>query len=98
MNGLKLAKKQIKEAATSGAIKLNLSRIGLEALPSEIGQLTNLQTLYLSGNQLRQLPPEIGQLTNLQSLDLWDNQLSQNDELIKRLSNQLKEQECRVFF
>ncbi len=32
----------------------------LTALPPEIGQLTNLQTLYLGDNQLTTLPPEIG--------------------------------------
>ncbi|MEM9448103.1 MAG: COR domain-containing protein, partial [Cyanobacteria bacterium P01_E01_bin.6] len=45
-------------------------------LPSEIGQLTSLQSLVLSGNQLSALPSEIGQLTSLQSLDLSGNQLS----------------------
>jgi internalin A len=43
----------------------------------EIGQLTNLQTLDLSVNQLSELPVEIGQLTSLQTLNLWGNQLSE---------------------
>jgi Leucine-rich repeat (LRR) protein len=38
---------------------------GWTALPPEIGNLTNLTVLYLSGNQLTALPPEIGNLTNL---------------------------------
>ena len=42
----------------------------LYSLPSEIGQLTRLQRLDLSGNALWTLPSEIGQLTQLQSLDL----------------------------
>ena len=33
-------------------------------MPLEIGQLTHLTRLDLSGNQLTSLPPEIGQLTN----------------------------------
>ena len=30
---------------------------GVGALPSSIGQLTNLETLNLRGSQLRELPP-----------------------------------------
>ncbi len=48
----------------------------LAALPSEIGQLTALESLDLGGNGLNSLPPEIGQLTALESLDLGRNQLS----------------------
>ncbi|MGH1492080.1 MAG: COR domain-containing protein, partial [Acidimicrobiales bacterium] len=50
---------------------------GLTALPPEITQLTNLQTLYLNGNGLTALPPEIGQLTNLQTLSLIGNPLTE---------------------
>jgi hypothetical protein len=42
----------------------------LSSLTPEIGNLTNLQYLYLFGNRLSSLPPEIGDLTNLQVLDL----------------------------
>ena len=42
----------------------------LRTLPAEIGQLTCLQCLDLSGTGLRTLPAEIGQLTRLQRLDL----------------------------
>jgi Leucine-rich repeat (LRR) protein len=38
----------------------------LRSLPPEIGQLTNLQLLYLRSNQ----PSEIGQLSRHSSLDL----------------------------
>ena len=40
------------------------------AVPAEIGQLTSLTRLHLSGNQLTSLPAEIGQLTSLRVLDL----------------------------
>ena len=50
-----------------------VSRGRLESLPTEIGQLTNLQNLLLIDNRLESLPTEIGQLTNLQTLDLRDN-------------------------
>ena len=47
-------------------------------LPSELGNLTNLQWLDLGGNQLSGgLPSSLGSLSNLQGLHLWlDNQLS----------------------
>jgi len=64
----------IREAADDGRMELNLGGKQLTALPSEIGQLTNLQSLYLHDNQLSSLPPEITQLTNLQTLGLDNNQ------------------------
>ncbi|NJO18014.1 MAG: hypothetical protein HC877_20490 [Thioploca sp.] len=46
-------------------------------LPPELGNLTNLQKLYLNDNQLSgNLPPEWAQLTNLRTLYLDNNQLS----------------------
>ncbi len=45
----------------------------LTSLPSEIGQLTDLQTLDLSYTQLSSLPSEIGQLAKLERLDLRGN-------------------------
>jgi Leucine-rich repeat (LRR) protein len=48
----------------------------LVELPPEIGQLINLQALYLRDNQLSKLPVEIDQLTALQILDLSSNRLT----------------------
>ena len=46
-------------------------------IPSEIGQLTQLQQLDLTNNQLEgELPEEIGQLAQLTVLELTDNQLN----------------------
>ena len=47
------------------------------SIPSEIGNLTNLESLYLNNNQLTGLiPSEIGNLTNLTDLRLSSNQLT----------------------
>jgi hypothetical protein len=55
---------------------LNLSSLGLNAVPAELAQLTNLTTLDLSGNQLTAVPAELAQLTNLTTLHLSGNQLT----------------------
>ena len=46
------------------------------AVPAEIGRLSALRVLHLSGNQLTSLPAEIGQLTSLEKLYLIRNQLT----------------------
>lgn len=56
---------------------LNLSNNGLSgALPTELGNLTDLQFLGLNASQLTNLPAVLGQLTNLQGLYLGDNYLT----------------------
>ena len=46
-------------------------------IPTELGSLSNLQSLNLSGNQLiGEIPSELASLSNLQSLNLSGNQLS----------------------
>ncbi len=57
---------------------LNLRVNGLSGrMPAELGNLTNLQELWLAGNQLSgPIPPELGDLANLQALWLESNQLS----------------------
>ncbi len=67
---------RIEQAARDGDTKFSLSQQWLTTLPPEIGQLTNLQELWLLDNQLSSLPPEIGLLQNLQQLDLWGNPLT----------------------
>ncbi|BBI16314.1 leucine-rich repeat domain-containing protein [Neochlamydia sp. S13] len=66
--------------------KLNVARIGLTLLPSEIGQLSQLQTLELSNNQLTTLPAEIRQLSQLQCLYLENNYLTTLPAEIGQLS------------
>ena len=57
---------------------LGLHTNGLKGeLPTELGSLTNLQSLSLWGNELTgTIPSELGDLSNLQSLWLRDNQLT----------------------
>ena len=46
-------------------------------LPSELGDLTHLQVLYLYENELSaELPESLGNLTNLRELDLYENDFS----------------------
>ena len=46
-------------------------------LPSELGQLVNLEWLDLDENHLTgAIPPELGKLANLEQLDLRENQLT----------------------
>ncbi len=59
----------------------------IRQLPSEIGQLSNLQELDLSYNKLPSLPAEIGQLSSLQTLNLSYNNLSSLPAEFGQLSN-----------
>ncbi len=47
--------KIIEEAARDGREKLDLNGKGITELPDEIGQLTNLETLWLNDNPLTSL-------------------------------------------
>jgi len=67
--------------------EVNLYRKNLRTLPPEIWNLTNLETLYLSFNQIKTLPPEIGNLTNLKVLFLSRNKLTTLPPKIGKLKN-----------
>ena len=58
--------------------RLHLVDQGLTGtVPSELGSLTNLQSLSLDLNHLTgEIPAELGNLSNLQQLSLWENQLT----------------------
>jgi internalin A len=79
----------IEEAQKNQATELNLQLKGLTEVPESIGQLTQLQSLYLWGNQLTALPESIGQLSQLETLDLSNNVLTALPESIGQLT-QLK--------
>ncbi|HEX2579684.1 MAG TPA: NEL-type E3 ubiquitin ligase domain-containing protein [Rhabdochlamydiaceae bacterium] len=53
-----------------------LNVAGITTVPAEIGQLYQLENLYLDSGTLTALPPEIGQLTNLTRLELKGNRLA----------------------
>lgn len=71
--GFAEAERRIQAALESGAIELDLSGLGLIALPNSIGNLTNVTVLYLDQNQLTTLPDSIGNLTSLRLLVLLRN-------------------------
>jgi internalin A len=65
--------------------ELDLSGMNLSMVPSEIGDLTNLNSLDLRSNQIKTLPESIGNLSNLNSLDLKSNRLEILPESIGNL-------------
>jgi Leucine-rich repeat (LRR) protein len=82
-----------------GVVHLNLASRNLHCLPREIGLLTEVRELDISGNQIAELPPEIGALQKLEIFDLSSNQLKklppeigalQKLEVFDLSSNQLK--------
>ena len=78
------ALKRIAAVRKSGAAALDLTRLGLQSVPPEIGQLAQLRELDLSGNQFTTLPEAVGELTVLQGLYLWNNQLTTLPEAVGR--------------
>jgi len=70
------ALQRIRQAKETNAETLDLSNLGLESLPAELWELTNLKKLSLFSNNLTALPNEIRQLADLVSLNLSDNQLA----------------------
>ncbi|MCI5116254.1 MAG: hypothetical protein D3912_15860 [Candidatus Electrothrix sp. AX1] len=85
--GYEEALQLIKEAAETGATKLDLYWQDLTELPSELFQLTKLTKLNLWHNQLSSLPPEIVNLANLQVLYLSLNRLSLLPSQLTQLTN-----------
>lgn len=81
------ALRRIREAAASGATRLDLSLLELAAVPEEISRLVQLTSLSLSHNQLTKVPEAITRLTNLTSLSLSHNQFTKLPEAITRLTS-----------
>jgi internalin A len=79
------AEERVLEALASRATELDLSWLGLTALPESIGELRDVQSLRLSENRLEALPESICQLSQLKSLRLWGNRLRALPESIGQL-------------
>lgn len=63
-------------------------------IPPEIGNLKNLEVLWLTKNQLKSLPQEICQLTKLKELGLTDNPILRKER--KRIQKLLPN--CKIEF
>jgi Leucine-rich repeat (LRR) protein len=92
------AVRRIHRAAEEKLTQLDLSGLGLEELPPEIGKCTQLETLLLGGKfdeqkrewvgkKLSEFPDAVLQLTNLKILNLSRNQITAIPEAIGQLSN-----------
>lgn len=66
---------------------LDLSALGLTAVPEEIRTLRQIDELNLNGNSLRDLPPWFGELTNIEFLSVADNPLPRVPETICDLTS-----------
>ena len=74
------------ETLKEGVTKLSFRGIGLTEIPEVISNLSQLQSLDLSDNQLTEIPEVISNLSQLQSLNLSDNQLTEIPGAIANLS------------
>ncbi len=87
------AQEKIRKAQENRLVKLDLSGWGmgnkhkLAEIPTAVFEMTWLQELDLSNNQLTGVAPAIGQLQNLKYLDLRGNQLTTVAPAIGRLQN-----------
>ncbi|APQ16010.1 hypothetical protein A9200_16250 [Maribacter hydrothermalis] len=68
-------------------IELSVFNKTISTLPKEIGQLTNLRSLFIHANKLSALPSEIGQLAHLEVLNSAGNQLTEIPIEIGQLTN-----------
>ena len=68
----------------------------IENLPNSIGNLTQLENLYLAGNNLSELPKDIIQLQNLKWLSLIDNEKLILTDKQKMWLKSLEEKGCKV--
>ncbi|MEG4279326.1 leucine-rich repeat domain-containing protein [Microcoleus sp. MON1_C1] len=91
------AVRRIHRAAEEKLTELNLSGLGLEDLPPEIGKCTQLETLLLRkwdekkkksvGNKLTEFPDVVLQLTNLKKLSIVNNQITKIPDSLAQMSN-----------
>ena len=74
------------------------SPLRLSVIPSEIGQLTNLESLNIAYNALSTLPESLSQLTRMRYLTLRDNGLTQLPAGIGNLHHvEVRCVDCRIY-
>ena len=71
-----IALERIRQADETKAKTLDLSDLGLTALPDDVWELTHLKELDIQDNQVAILSPEIGKMRELVKLDLDRNKLT----------------------
>ncbi|TXJ06848.1 MAG: leucine-rich repeat domain-containing protein [Aeromicrobium sp.] len=75
-------------SCTDGRVtSLKLWSKGLTSLPPEIGNLTELEYLFLTNNELWDLPDEIGKILSLRALHMGRNKLMSVPASIGKLYN-----------
>jgi internalin A len=84
--GMAEALRRIEKAKREKATILDLSRLGLTAVPKALGQLTALTRLDLDNNRLTTLPEALGHLTNLEILYVFTNRLTALPEALGQLT------------
>jgi len=81
--------RRIEEAKRFGYTELDLSGLGLTAIPDSVAQLTNLQTLSLHTNRITTIPNSVAKLANLERLFLHHNQITTIPDSLAQLPNLL---------
>lgn len=72
-------------AENNAVVALSVQYCALTALPESLGQLSNLQHVDVTGNQLTALPASLGSLIQLRKLYLDENQLTSLPESLGNL-------------
>ena len=82
----------LKDPAQVKSLKINpwQHEITLDVIPPEIGELINIEILFLSDHNFSEVPAEIGKLSNLKELSFAGCQLESLPKEIYQLTN-LKE-------
>lgn len=78
---------RIDKALETRETSLSLKGLELREIPESIGQLVDLEELYLHHNKLTELPDCIGNLSKLRCLHLDDNKFTNISECIGQLVN-----------
>ena len=76
----------MKKVKEENITTLTLEKLNLTSIPPAIGQLTQLEYLFLSDNQIRDIPCEIWQLTQLKQLCFANNNISVISSEIEQLT------------